>query len=665
MAREGMPIPRSPGPVAAAGALGGPRRAAWAGTLLATGLLLSSLSRSPTLPARSADPSAAPAPVVAGHRLEQRWVYIPTNFQVDANVPRVTALLDRAQAAGYNGALVADVKLGRLDDGSLIPAYYRNLAAVLDHARGLELELVPSTADFGYSAPLLWHDPNLAEGLPVRDASFRVESGRLLPFEDPPLAIANGDFETLPASGDQFPGWAWQDKPGEATFVDRAVRHGGRASLRMEALGARNAPSGNGRIQQRLAVAPFRYYHVSVWVKTQDFQGGELRVLALGEGPSRTLQWNGVPVQATQDWTRFDVTFNTLSHREVLFYLGVWGGGSGRIWWDDARIEPGGFVNLIRRPGAPLAVTSADGGLRYEEGRDFEPIADPRMGRVPWPGAYDLWHAPPEVRLAPGSRIAEGQVLRASYHHMASIYGDQVTASLTEPAVFEIVRGQLASIRREWSAAGMFKGWMLAHDEIRVGGWDAAPRPGGGTPGEALAFNIRSVAADAWAIDPEAALYTWSDMFDPEHNAAPRAEPYYLVNGDWAGSWEGLPPEVTVLNWNHQAGRRRRSAEHFAARGHRQILAGYYDRPAERFEDRAWLEELAGVPGISGVLYTQWGSGYEQLEAWARHVWGDATWTTPEPAGTAAPVTATPIATPQASSLPGPSPRAFLPWAGH
>lgn len=543
-------------------------------------------------PASPADaPGDAPAPVVAGHRLVHRWVYLPTNFQVAANVPKVIGLLDRAKAAGYNGALVADVKLGRLDDGSLLPAYYTNLRTVLDHARSLGMKLVPDTADFGYSSTILWHDPNLAEGLPVQGATFRAQGGRLVPVEESPVRIVNGDFEALPSSGDQFPGWAWQDKPGESTFVDRSVRHGGQASLRMVNLGTTNAPAGNGRIQQRLAVAPFRYYHVSVWVRTQDFRGGDVRVLALGQNPSRTLQWNSVPVQPTQDWTRFDVTFNTLTHHEVLFYLGVWGGGSGTIWWDDAALEPGGFVNLIRRPGAPLTLTSADGSTTYEEGRDVAPVADPKMGRVPWPGSYDLWHDPPDIRLLPGSRIGEGDVVRADYYHMASIYTDQVTASLSEPAVFEIVRGQLASIRREWAAAEMFTGWMLGYDEIRVGGWDQAPRPGGGSPaggspGETLAFNFRTVHDDARALDPDAQLYTWSDMFDPQHNASERSDPYYLVNGDWSGSWAGVPAAVTILNWNHQSGKRRPSAEHFAGRGHRQILAGYYDSPPNRFGDR-------------------------------------------------------------------------------
>ena len=113
----------------------------------------------------------------------------------------------------------------------------------------------------------------------MRDEPYRAQGGRLLPDDTDAPRLPNPDFETLPAGGDTFPGWDYQDAPGAATFVDRAVRHGGRASLRMEDLGRTNAPSGNGRVYKRLAVKPFRHLHLRVWVKTEGFQGGEVRAL--------------------------------------------------------------------------------------------------------------------------------------------------------------------------------------------------------------------------------------------------------------------------------------------------------------------------------------------------------------------------------------------------
>ncbi len=625
---------RPAGPAARRTAMEAPPLPEWVGASQARGTNLSPAGRAsgtgraswPLSGPGNRTLGEGPAPVVSGHRLKYRWVYLPNNFQAAGNVERVMAVLDRAKAAGYNGALLADVKFGRLDDGSLIAAYYTNLRAVLEHARQLGMDVIPDTADFGYSESILWHDPNLAEGLPVRQALFRVTDGALAPYEDQPVRIANGDFEQLPASGHQLPGWAWQDKPGVTTFVDTEVRHSGRASLRMTDIGVTNPPHGHGRIHQRIAVEPFHYYHVSVWLKTQDFHGGEVWVMVLGQNPQRTLQYNPIPIEPTRDWWRFDVTFNSLTHSEVLFYFGVWGGGTGTIWWDDGAIEPAGFVNIIRRPGAPVRVTSRDQTTVYQEGRDFEALVDTRMGRAPWSGSYDLWHQPPRIAVLPGSSLREGDLVSVSYFHMATVYGHQVTASLTEPRVFEICRGQLASLEREFSQDGVFNGWLFGHDEIRVHGWDEAPRAGSGSPGENLALNFGTIYAMARAIEPQSVILTWSDMFDPYHNAADTPQPYYLVNGNWSGSWLGVPGDVMIVNWHHHANRRS-AAEFFASRGHHQILAGYYDTPPGEFADRQWLADLEGLRGIDGVMYTHWSTGYDNLEAWARHVWGDAPWT--------------------------------------
>ncbi len=36
-------------------------------------------------------------------------------------------------------------------------------------------------------------------------------------------------------------------------------------------------------------------------------------------------------------------------------------------------------------------------------------------------------------------------------------------------------------------------------------------------------------------------------MFDPKHNAHNN---YFSVEGDLAAGWDGMPANVTVLNWN-------------------------------------------------------------------------------------------------------------------
>ena len=108
-------------------------------------------------------------------------------------------------------------------------------------------------------------------------------------------------------------------------------------------------------------------------------------------------------------------------------------------------------------------------------------------------------------------------------------------------------------------------------------------------------------------------VIVWNDMFDPHHNAVPD---YYLVNGDLTGSWEGLDPSVTVLNWNGE--HRRESLRFFAARGNPQVIAGYYDGKPDDIADA--LRAAEDVPGIKAVMYTTWKERYGDLEAFAHAV---------------------------------------------
>jgi hypothetical protein len=101
-------------------------------------------------------------------------------------------------------------------------------------------------------------------------------------------------------------------------------------------------------------------------------------------------------------------------------------------------------------------------------------------------------------------------------------------------------------------------------------------------------------------------------MFDPHHNAVPG--PYYLVNGPWTDAWAGLGADVVIMNWNF--GERDKSLKFFADRGHRQIIAGYYDNDLS--EMRQWLASAKDTKGVIGCMYTTWRNDYDQIEAFAK-----------------------------------------------
>ncbi|HTH47908.1 MAG TPA: hypothetical protein VMB21_10385, partial [Candidatus Limnocylindria bacterium] len=387
----------------------------------------------------------------------ERWFYVADNLLVDERVTRLDALIRRAAQAGYTHLLLADSKFSRL--ASLDEHYFRNAERVKRAAAETGIELVPAVFPVGYSNDLLWSDPNLAEGPPVKDAPFVVRGGVARLESDAPPRLKGGDMADLKR-------WDWKD--------DTVVAENGAART--------TDPKGaNARLSQQLKLVPFRQYHLTVRVKTDHFAGTpEVKVLDL---LGHSLNYDYLKTEPTQDWRTHHVVFNSLSNSAVNLYLGAWGATTGSLWWDDATLEEVGLVNLVRRPGAPFIVTNEQ-GRELVEGADFEPVRDPLMGTNPYAGCYDIYHEPPVIRMKGG--LPDGTRLRVSYQHVASIYDGQVMMDIAEPKALELLRDQARRVHALFHA----KGYMMSHDEIRVLGWSEAFRQRGLTPGRLLAENV-------------------------------------------------------------------------------------------------------------------------------------------------------------------------------
>ena len=547
--------------------------------------------------------AATRAPAAAAEAMKWQWVYAPCNFQVDKAVDDLIALAKRAKAAGYNGMLVTDHKFGRFSDR---PAnYYANLKRVRQATDQIGVELIPCVMPVGYSNSILMNNPNLAEGIPVRDCPFIVRGGQAV-LADAAELLPGGGFEEAAAKG--FAGWDWMEGFGQSIVEDREVKHSGGASARMEHF-SKGEGHGNCRIVKKLKLAPWRQYHLSLWMKTKDAApAGSIRAAVLGAPDGRSLNFTDLRAKSTQDWTEHHVVFNTLEYGDVSVYIGIWGGQGGALWIDDMHLSPCAGVNLLRREGCPVQVAGDDGRTEYAEGKDFERWEYPRMGRVPWPGEYEVYHPEPPIRIPAGSRLRDGQALKVSYYHTVIIYGDQVCGCLRSEEFFRHLEEQVRRIREFWAP----KKYFMSHDELRVAGQCGLCRSEKTTAGQVLAENVRRCAAIIRKAEPEAEVFVWSDMFDPHHNAVDR---YYLVGSSLAGSWEGLDPAIRIANWN--GGHRDGSLEFFAGRGHKQILAAYYDTADVKGQLEGWLQSAAKVRGVEGVIYTTWRNNYRDLEAFA------------------------------------------------
>lgn len=567
-----------------------------------------------SLPSSSAEPAAQ-------DRWAKRWVYVSSNLYVNENLPKLEELFARAKKAGYTGILFTDYKTATWWTLEGAARWKANAQKIRQKTKELGLELYVCVFPFGYAGGLLSHDVNLANGMPIKDEPLVAKNGVLVPENT--AKIRNGSFED--SKNDVASGWNFQDDPGKGSFIDTKSFKDGKASLRFEEVGKAN-PHGHGRIQQQVEVRPWTQYRLRVWMKAERFNAGEVRVLVLAG--KRTLQWQHLVAaevgqggktrslenahDLTTDWVEQRVAFNSLDQTKVSVYLGAWGGQTGKIWWDDLRIDEAPTLNLLRRESLPLKIEGEDGNA-YEEGKDFERIADERMGRDPWPGSYETRHEPPALKLTANSRIAPGQKVRFSGYHATLVLKEQVNCSLAEEKIYELCALQAKKAVEALAPDGLF----MSHDEIRCAGWEPLETQKFKTSGELFAWNIKRCGEIARAEGAGKPVFVWSDMYDPNHNAK---ENYYLVNTTLAGSWEGLDKDVTVMKWG--GGKSAAPGlKFFAERGHRQMIAAYYDGDPQK-DCASWQQAAVGVPNLVGVMYTTWKNDYRNLEKFAELWWG-------------------------------------------
>jgi hypothetical protein len=509
----------------------------------------------------------------------QRWLYYSANLSVDSSITSLSNVLARASQSGYTHLLLAAPEFCRLAD--MDAHYFANINAVKSLAASLGIEIVPEVFPIGYSNDLLSQNPNLVEAMPVTDSLLVVTNGFAYPQPDPPVVFPGADFSKLGL-------WDFHDPT--------VVEDNGTAMVA-------NPNGQSARIIQIVTVAPFRQYRISVSAKTQNFSGTP-EIVVLGGG--RTLTYHNLGVLQTQDWKTHQVVFNSLTNQTVTVYFTGSRGTTGTLWWDNASIAEVTFLNLVRRPGAPLLIRYENGpGLA--EGVDYPAFNDPLLGVVPWKGAYDLYHTPPLLRV----NATNGTRLRASWAHAVSVYNGQAMICPSEPATFGLLQDQAQRVHTVFGA----KGYVMSHDEIRVMNWCPACQARNMDAGAMLANNVSNCIQILRQVNPGGRIYAWGDMFDPNHNAI---ADYYLVRGNLTNSWLGLDPAVTILPWYYD--QRTNSLGFFSSRGHQQVMAGYYDCGSSTITN--WLNTSASFPGVVGVMYTTWQSLYGDLEDFSEFVSG-------------------------------------------
>ncbi|MBV9035376.1 MAG: hypothetical protein JO182_12885 [Acidobacteriaceae bacterium] len=228
----------------------------------------------------------------------------------------------------------------------------------------------------------------------------------------------------------------------------------------------------------------------------------------------------------------------------------------------------------------------------------------------------DDYHQPTPITLPPGTRLKPGQKVLVDYYAVTTVPGmHSVSMCLTDPASIQWVAANGRAIHQLFPVDS---GLVLGYDEIRQANSCGSCRKQHLSAGQLLAWSVGRTMETYDSVAPGHPFYTWNDMFDPYQNAHAN---YFYVEGDLAGSWTGVPANVTIMNWNLD--HLRDSLLWFSGTDtrqptqHAQIIAGYYDTGNGPAAAQGELQAASGVPGILGLMYTTWNDDYSQLASFA------------------------------------------------
>ena len=179
----------------------------------------------------------------------------------------------------------------------------------------------------------------------------------------------------------------------------------------------------------------------------------------------------------------------------------------------------------------------------------------------------------------------------------------QVSACMSEPEVYRIWEKQ-AELMHKYLTPSKY---LLSMDEIRAGGSCEACKRQNLSMAQILGDCITKQVNILRQANPKAEVLIWSDMLDPNHNAHGN---YYLVEGDYTGSWQYVPKDLTIVCWYYE--KRNASLGFFSSHGFRTLAGAYYD--GDTLDNpRGWLDVLDRTPQAVGIMYTTWQDKYELL----------------------------------------------------
>jgi hypothetical protein len=183
------------------------------------------------------------------------------------------------------------------------------------------------------------------------------------------------------------------------------------------------------------------------------------------------------------------------------------------------------------------------------------------------------------------------------------VHDSQITVCMAEPELYRIYDQEAALLAKYLKP----KRVLLNMDEVRMGGTCEAcqGRNMGELVGECVTRQIEILHKHI----PGCQVYVWSDMFDPNHNAHGN---YYLVKGDFTGSWNHIPKDTVISLWGGDPAPK--SIRFFTEQKFPILIACYYDAE-DLSQVKGWMKAAREGENIRGYMYTPWTKAYSLLPA--------------------------------------------------
>ena len=516
------------------------------------------------------------------------WVRHDNLLRTEEDFVRASNLVERASKAGLNALVLGSMLF---DTPWVCSEKSRNrLLRLKRHADACGMEIIPHCWSVGYGSMCNIHD-DLVETVAARDQRYVAKGNEIVPLKEP-VRVFNGDLERYDLKSNTFDGW-YTDGPGVQSFVDTEIRHSGKASLRVEP-GPGKDKYGHGRIAATVGVIPGRRYRLTAYFRAENLKPvyEALNIVVNRDDGTNAGQREINRLDVAEGWRKVSVDFQSEKATLVNVFCGTWGAKSGRFWVDDITVEETGIRSLSCRKGTPLSLRNAVTGKEYRIGVDFSVRKQPRSEEI----KFD--------RLQ-GSAIKDGEKLLLD----AYVWGRagpkmQLSTCLSDPKLYDCFKRASKWVNDNVRP----KKWFLSLDELRNGGTcplcEARQTDMAHIFGEAVTKMHGIIKAD----NPDAQIYAWSDMFDPNHNAKDR---YLGCKGTFRGVWDLIPKDIVmVLWWRRMA---EKSAAFFTERGFDIMGSVCTDFTGEAAVEK-WKSMLGGIPQCRGFMYTTWSSDYGKLK---------------------------------------------------